>query len=352
MEQNKQRIESLDGLRVVAIMMVMMYHFYTCFTNLISYSIKFPKVFHYGYLGVELFFIISGFVITLTLTKCNSMLEFVKKRFLRLIPGMIVCSTITFVLFNLFDNNNILSQSKSILNLLFSNTFINPYLVNKIFGLNLQYIDNVYWSLFVELQFYFLAATVYFYSPKKFFKNIIVICFVLFLFYLLTTNKILFTGKFLWISIVSLGFFELPRYISWFLIGIVINQIYFDNKDKRKLIFLLFLFLIQIILSVDIYIKLFVIFCMFIFLSFLYYPKILKLLSNNHIKKVGVSSYSIYLIHENIGILIINKFSIFFGSLNWILPILLMFLFSIFGVLSYKYLEYPIGVKLKQLFKI
>ena len=123
MIEKKERVEILDGLRVIAIFMVMFFHFYC--TKVISYSYKIPTVISYGNLGVQLFFIISGFVITLTLTKCNSLFEFIKKRFIRLIPGMLVCSIITFLIFSFFDPENIFVRSKSFSNLIFSNTFLN-----------------------------------------------------------------------------------------------------------------------------------------------------------------------------------------------------------------------------------
>lgn len=351
MDSNK-RVEILDGLRVLAIFLVMIFHFYACFGKTISYSIVIPKIFHYGYLGVELFFIISGFVITLTLTKCTSFIEFLKKRFIRLIPGMIVCSSITFLVFNLYDSNNYFPQSKSFSNLLFSNTFINPFLFNKILGTHFSYIDDVYWSLFVELQFYFLAGLIYFYSPTKFLKNAIIVFLILFLIFLLTSNGIFFSGKLLWINIVVLGFFELPKYILWFLMGITINYIYFKKDNKKLLLFLLSLFFIQIYISPDFYIKSITVFFMLLFLCFLYCPKVLKLLTNSNVKKIGIASYLVYLMHQNIGVLVIEKCSLFFGAFNWIIPILLLFIFSFFGIVFFKYIEHPLSNKLKHLFKV
>lgn len=144
----RDRISTLDGLRVVAILMVMLYHFYYRYLGShYAYHIEIPQVFKYGYLGVELFFIISGFVITLTLTKANSFVEFMKKRFIRLVPAMVICSSITFVFINLFDTANLFPNSKSIENLFTSFTFVNPEIINKLFSTNLAYTDGAYWSL-------------------------------------------------------------------------------------------------------------------------------------------------------------------------------------------------------------
>lgn len=51
----------------------------------------------YGYLGVELFFMISGFVILMTASN-NSLKRFFISRAVRLYPAFWVCCTITFLL--------------------------------------------------------------------------------------------------------------------------------------------------------------------------------------------------------------------------------------------------------------
>jgi peptidoglycan/LPS O-acetylase OafA/YrhL len=59
------RITHLDGLRGIAILWVIAYHAYSRwfdYTNLLS-ATKNISIFKYGFLGVSLFFMISGFVI-------------------------------------------------------------------------------------------------------------------------------------------------------------------------------------------------------------------------------------------------------------------------------------------------
>ena len=73
------RINYLDGHRGIAILLVIMFHAYSRWSHLIVYDndlSQFP-VFQYGYLGVQLFFMISGFVILMTLEKCNNILSFI-----------------------------------------------------------------------------------------------------------------------------------------------------------------------------------------------------------------------------------------------------------------------------------
>jgi peptidoglycan/LPS O-acetylase OafA/YrhL len=149
---------------------------------------------------------------------------------------------------------------------------------------------------------------------------------------------------------VLLGIFNLSKFILWFLEGVIINFLYLNKKNFKNNILLIFIFFIQILISMDIVIFFFVLISIAVFYTFLYFPKMLNFLTKPVIQKIGIASYSIYLIHENIGILIINKFSIFFGKFNWVIPIILIAFFSIFGILSFKYLERPFGKRLKLYF--
>lgn len=354
---NTGRIEILDGLRVIAILMVMLFHFYSRFEMThYTYAFKSPEVFKYGYLGVQLFFIISGFVITLTLTKCSGFFEFIKKRFIRLIPGMIICSSLTFLFLMFFDTAKLFGD-KSVSDLLFSNTFLSPVLANGIFNTNFEYIDGAYWSLWVELQFYIFGGILYFLSPKNFLRNYALFSIIgLLLFHFFTESFGLNTfGKFIGNRIFLIGSaffnnFSVFKNGLWFLLGIIINKLYFQKQEKKIWFLMLFVFGMQLMQLMNVFAICFAILVMLVFLVFLYFPEYLSFLGNKLFRKVGVASYSIYLIHQNVGVLSINKLSYYFGNFNWIIPILLIVLFSIFGILSYKYLENPLGKKLNILF--
>lgn len=354
----KERIEVFDGLRVVAILMVMIYHFYSMFDGtLYTYSFTTPKIFKYGYLGVELFFIISGFVITLTLSKCQNFVEFLKKRFIRLIPGMLICSFITMLFITVFDSQNLFPNSKSIVNFFVSNTFVSPHLINSIFNSSVYYTDGAYWSLWAELQFYVFAGTIYFFSPTKFLRNFLIfailgaLSFFVFIsgFGLNHIGGIIGDSFFLMIRGL-LKIFSYFEYSLWFLIGVIINTIYFGNKDKRLPFLLFAIFALQMVLLMNIYAIVFTTIMMIVFFLFIYNPKTIAFLSNKVFAKVGVASYSIYLIHGSIGILTINKLSKYFGDFNCILPVILIVVISVFGVYSYKFFENPFGKKLASLF--
>jgi len=92
---SKPHYELLDGLRGVAALLVVWYHIYECFP--IEY-----QWFNHGYLGVDFFFILSGFVIGYAYDdrwKQMSMGDFIKRRLVRLHPMVVmgvVLGAITF----------------------------------------------------------------------------------------------------------------------------------------------------------------------------------------------------------------------------------------------------------------
>ena len=89
MEKQFNYRPEIDGLRAFAIIIVILFHFNESY-------------FPYGYLGVDIFFVISGFVITQSLFKNYfldgkiSIIQFYLKRFKRLYPALI--TVILFIL--------------------------------------------------------------------------------------------------------------------------------------------------------------------------------------------------------------------------------------------------------------
>ena len=151
------RIKYLDGLRGIAILLVVFYHAFSRWTDILPYSNDYSNIiFEQGFLGVQLFFLISGFVILMTLDKTQSFQNFIYRRWLRLFPAMFVCTIIIYFSANLFDARP--NGDVHAINLIPGLLFIEPYWLEKAFGIPFESIENAFWSLYVEFKFYVLAA--------------------------------------------------------------------------------------------------------------------------------------------------------------------------------------------------
>lgn len=176
--QTKNRLYGLDHLRALAIMLVFVYHYGRLFphpewTNTIS---------KFGWTGVDLFFVLSGYLIASQLfakiaqEKKISFREFFIKRFFRIIPAYLVVVALYF-LFPSFREREALAPLWKYL------TFTQNLGLDV---LNKGTFSHA-WSLCIEEQFYFffpliLIVFIYFRAIKKG----AVLLIVLFLFGFLT----------------------------------------------------------------------------------------------------------------------------------------------------------------------
>ncbi|MFF4230787.1 acyltransferase family protein [Streptomyces sp. NPDC001820] len=149
--QRAGRISALDGLRLLAALMVVAYHYTALYGGWTTRGeVHFPGAFPftaYGWLGVEFFFLISGFVICMSCWG-RSLGDFFVSRVSRLYPAywFAVLAT-TAVLLLIPGGQNPLPVADVLTNLTMLQV---PLGVPKV--------DGVYWTLFAELRFYLLFA--------------------------------------------------------------------------------------------------------------------------------------------------------------------------------------------------
>src|ERR1035437_1461429 len=156
---NQNRIFEIDAMRGVAALCVVLFHFTTSGFDAGFYFI-------FGLTGVELFFIISGFVIFLTLEKTKSWNGFVINRLSRLYPTYWFCVFFTFTLF--FCTGEQHSIARLIANL----TMFQSYF-------NYKDLDGPYWTMIVEMNFYILMLVLYLCNILK---RIEIVCSILLVF--------------------------------------------------------------------------------------------------------------------------------------------------------------------------
>lgn len=145
------RIPELDLLRFIAALAVVFFHFafrgHAADDLTVMHYPPLESISRYGYLGVHLFFMISGFVILMTAGDA-SIKKFIASRAARLLPAFWVCCTVTFLVTLAIGGGR------------FTATWP-QYMVNMLTlggGFGADPIDGAYWSLGAELRFYRLAA--------------------------------------------------------------------------------------------------------------------------------------------------------------------------------------------------
>ncbi|WP_338053838.1 acyltransferase [Tardiphaga robiniae] len=149
--QVASRVQALDLLRLVAVAAVVFYHY--GFWGPSSHDA--PQVAlpwmagfaQYGFLGVPVFFIISGFVIAYS-AEGRTATGFAIARFSRIYPTFLFCMTVTFLA--------ILTLGSPHFDTSVAQWFAN--LVIAAPALGHPYMDGAYWSLVIEVSFYAWVA--------------------------------------------------------------------------------------------------------------------------------------------------------------------------------------------------
>lgn len=150
------RLLGLDALRGLAAVAVVLYHFGVRVTELYPETGAPLRVFEPGQYGVQLFFIISGFVIYMTLRRAN-LRRFVTSRFIRLYPIYWLCLLLTagaMALVELPGREVTLAQ-----------VLVNITMFQAFVGVSA--VDGAYWTLAAELSFYMQVAALYYVGMLK-----------------------------------------------------------------------------------------------------------------------------------------------------------------------------------------
>ena len=168
---NKKNLRiDIEALRGLSVILVILYHFK--FSNLDYQIIK------GGFIGVDIFFIISGFIITKIIIENKiqnfSLLHFYERRIKRIIPllsvVLIVSISSLFFVFDFFLLNKNINVATAVSNFYFWASAVLYQFAEKNSLINLHF-----WSLSIEMQFYiFFPLLFIFFKGKEKFINLII----------------------------------------------------------------------------------------------------------------------------------------------------------------------------------
>ncbi|OOQ61297.1 acyltransferase family protein [Mucilaginibacter pedocola] len=204
--QKHKRYHELDALRGLAATFVMLYHFTLGQNQWWGFNL--------GVTGVDLFFIISGFVIFMSINKVSNGTDFVINRVARLYPTYWACVSITFgvmVLLRLVNFGAAHDSHAGIWEYLANMTMFQYYL-------GVKDLDIPYWTMIVEMLFYIVILILY---STKLLKHIVTIGILANLF-------ILINGSFIiqhWTWQTSPKYFPLLNHFPLFFAGIIFYKL-------------------------------------------------------------------------------------------------------------------------------
>jgi peptidoglycan/LPS O-acetylase OafA/YrhL len=157
------RSDVIDAFRAFAIISVVLFHYLLRWKDLYGYDHATSPLWDVGSYGVHVFLVISGLVISMTVRRSASALEFGVKRFARLYPAYFVCMTAVFL--------SMLAFGPEPFKRSLADYLMNIPLLAKDTGFRL--IDGLYWSLVVEVKFYLFVALFYALLRERFWIGIV-----------------------------------------------------------------------------------------------------------------------------------------------------------------------------------
>ncbi|SIP93404.1 Peptidoglycan/LPS O-acetylase OafA/YrhL, contains acyltransferase and SGNH-hydrolase domains [Chryseobacterium sp. RU37D] len=326
-KEKKERILVLDGLRGLAILLVLLFHGYYIWFDYYPYKKLYSDciLFKYGSLGVQLFFLISGFVILMSVERTTNFWKFLKNRWVRLFPSMLICSLIIYsTAYFFYERPFGIPKLKSLLPGI---TFINNSILEKIFKTDFPVLELSFWSLFVEVKFYIIFGAFYFLFKRNIALAGIFIIYLSALFLqLLCFSSILQEASWMKIYIGSFIHF------GWFVAG-ALSYVYFYNREKKYLWMMVLATICSLfyVYKFQDFIMLvyLVVLCIIFFLA-LFWKRFGVIFSTKVFKFVGFISYPLYLLHENMLVSLIIKINKYFPHIPYFLLPVISSLFIMF----------------------
>lgn len=291
----RTRIDELDALRGIAALSVVLFHF--------TMDTPYTKLgFNIGSMGIDLFFVISGFVIFMSIERSQNWRLFAWNRVIRLYPAYWACVTLTTLL--TFAKSGSLYYQKEAYEI--TNSLLVKYLANMTmfqYYFKISNIDGPYWTLSVELVFYIFIIFVMVTRTVKYIEQIGLLLLLLCSFYALDAVA----NNYFLHKLIML--FPLMKYFPLFYAGIILYKMKFERVTPAQMAVFGLTLLVQCLLFTNCYRNtlylslseyvptlagIYAVFLLFLFNK-------LTFIVNTFTRWLGKISYSLYLIHQFVG---------------------------------------------------
>ncbi|MCB0529229.1 MAG: acyltransferase [Lewinellaceae bacterium] len=301
-----KRLQELDAMRGIAALMVVFFHFTVDREQA-------QQGFKLGITGVDLFFIISGFVIFLTISNTKHWKDFVISRVSRLYPAYwtaVLLTTISISLSNYFAGQ---SSHGLLFDCLGNLTMFNYYL-------KIPNLDGSYWTLIIEMQFYIVILLIF---RLKWLDKIVTLGCIGLAFVL--ANHFIISHISPYLFKVSRGAYQFINHLPLFFSGILFYKIKFQGRNPALLLLVVLCYTSQIVMFYDggkamLYITRgeYFPFLTAYFIIFTLYAFNVKLpIVNRFTIYLGTISYSLYLVHQHIGAVVIIPLMMKYAHLSF-----------------------------------
>ena len=289
--------------RGVAVLLVVYYHF----------SNRIPRehlgmegdpvlIFYSGKLGVLIFFIISGYLIAKSLSHSQNLARFYAKRISRIWPLFILASLSIFLFLQFLEPPVVPSGPKKF--------FVEERGWLDLFGslffledLGFHWMDGVFWSILVELKFYFWIGLLAWFRPRSFARDFAILSIAM-----SAIEMVIGLSEMHFLAPIGSGLngFFIAQYLPYFAIGVLL----LTNEHRPLLSIVIILALAQALLksaaNPDFDAAVTVIFALCLAACLALDAALLRSRLFLHI---GDNSYGFYLFHQIIGLTMIKALS-------------------------------------------
>jgi len=286
--QDTFRIKELDALRGIAAFGVLLFHYTVQYDLLYDHTSTLPIRFEVGKYGVHLFFMISGFVIFMTLERTLRSMDFVVSRFSRLFPAYWAALAITVLLVH---EVGLPGQEVSLRDVVINLTMLSDFF-------EAREVDGSYWTLQIEL-FFYVQMLVWHFAGGLPRMRMVIGC------WLILAAAYGITDRFGISLSYTLRELLIVRYIPFFAAGIVLYRAY-ARSDRRiesvlliaacaSCVWLIWSWREALVLSAS----------AVVFVSII--SGKIRILGWGPLVYLGTISYTLYLLHQNLGYIVISS---------------------------------------------